>query len=87
MEGAAPTLACVTFSSPPPSQISSPKYFPRCFSSPDLIVFSVKRNAPQKGNADSEVFRYGVSKAGANYFVRKVHFEQAGVIAVAVHPG
>jgi NAD(P)-dependent dehydrogenase (short-subunit alcohol dehydrogenase family) len=30
---------------------------------------------------------YGVSKAGANYFVRKVHFEHAGVVALAVHPG
>ncbi|PVH76782.1 NAD(P)-binding protein [Cadophora sp. DSE1049] len=30
---------------------------------------------------------YGVSKAAANYFVRKVHFEEKGVVAVAVHPG
>ena len=30
---------------------------------------------------------YGVSKAGANYFVRKVHFEHKEVTAVAVHPG
>jgi norsolorinic acid ketoreductase len=30
---------------------------------------------------------YGISKAGANYFVRKVHFEHAGIVAVAVHPG
>jgi len=51
------------------------------------MVFSVKGNAPRGDNADSEVIRYGVSKAGANYFVRKVHFEHAGVIAVAVHPG
>ncbi|TVY46924.1 Norsolorinic acid ketoreductase [Lachnellula occidentalis] len=30
---------------------------------------------------------YGVSKAGANYFCRKVHFECEGVVALAVHPG
>jgi norsolorinic acid ketoreductase len=30
---------------------------------------------------------YGVSKAGANYFIRKVHFEHEGIVAVAVHPG
>jgi norsolorinic acid ketoreductase len=30
---------------------------------------------------------YGVSKAGANYFVRKVHFEHDGIVALAVHPG
>lgn len=30
---------------------------------------------------------YGVSKAGANYFVRKVHFECPGITAFAIHPG
>ncbi|KAK0119660.1 hypothetical protein ONS95_011097 [Cadophora gregata] len=30
---------------------------------------------------------YGVSKAAANYFIRKVHFEEKGVVAIAVHPG
>jgi len=30
---------------------------------------------------------YGVSKAGANYFVRKVHFECEGIVSLAVHPG
>ncbi|KAL5330058.1 hypothetical protein ACEPPN_003582 [Leptodophora sp. 'Broadleaf-Isolate-01'] len=30
---------------------------------------------------------YGISKAAANYFVRKMHFEERGVVAVAVHPG
>lgn len=32
---------------------------------------------------------YGISKAGANYFVRKVHFEEEGngVVSLAVHPG
>ncbi|RAL61056.1 hypothetical protein DID88_010397 [Monilinia fructigena] len=34
---------------------------------------------------------YGISKAGANYFVRKVHFEEggegSGTVSLAVHPG
>ncbi|KAL2070514.1 hypothetical protein VTL71DRAFT_13540 [Oculimacula yallundae] len=30
---------------------------------------------------------YGVSKAAGNYFVRKVHFEEKGIVTLAVHPG
>lgn len=30
---------------------------------------------------------YGVSKAAANYFVKKVHFEEKAIAAIAVHPG
>ena len=30
---------------------------------------------------------YGVSKAGVNFLVRKVHFEHKGVVSLAVHPG
>ena len=32
---------------------------------------------------------YGISKAGANYLVRKAHFEseQEGLVALAIHPG
>lgn len=30
---------------------------------------------------------YGMSKAAANFLVRKVHFECDGVTAVAIHPG
>jgi norsolorinic acid ketoreductase len=32
---------------------------------------------------------YGISKAGANYLVRKVHFEceKEGLVALAIHPG
>lgn len=30
---------------------------------------------------------YGVSKAGGDYFVRKVHFEEEGVVSLALHPG
>ena len=30
---------------------------------------------------------YGMSKAALNYLVRKVHFENEGLVAFAVHPG
>ena len=30
---------------------------------------------------------YGVSKAAAHYFVRKIHFENEGLIAFAIDPG
>lgn len=36
---------------------------------------------------DTPSLAYGVSKAGANYFVRKVHFENQQMTAVALHPG
>ena len=37
----------------------------------------------------SPTLAYGISKAAANYFVRKIHFECAsvGLVSVAVHPG
>lgn len=38
-----------------------------------------------EGNVPS--LAYGVSKAAANYFVRKVHFEHEDITAVAIHPG
>lgn len=30
---------------------------------------------------------YGVGKAGANYLLRKLAFEEKGMVAVAIHPG
>ncbi|CZT45528.1 related to aflatoxin biosynthesis ketoreductase nor-1 [Rhynchosporium secalis] len=30
---------------------------------------------------------YGISKAAANYFIRKVHFEEKRIVVLAVHPG
>jgi norsolorinic acid ketoreductase len=30
---------------------------------------------------------YGASKAAANYFVRKVHFEHKEIATLAIHPG
>jgi norsolorinic acid ketoreductase len=30
---------------------------------------------------------YGMSKAAANFFIRKLHFEEKGVVSVAIHPG
>jgi norsolorinic acid ketoreductase len=50
-----------------------------------LISSSLGSIAGMEGAAPS--LAYGVSKAGANYFVRKVHFESEGIVAVAVHPG
>lgn len=38
-----------------------------------------------EGNIPS--LAYGVSKAGANYFVRKVHFEEGELVTLAIHPG
>ena len=35
----------------------------------------------------SPLFAYGVSKLAANYFVRKVHFENAWLVAFVVDPG
>ena len=50
-----------------------------------LISSSLGSIGEMEGEAPS--LAYGVSKAGANYFVRKVHFEHKDVSAVAVHPG
>ncbi|KAH8678867.1 hypothetical protein BGZ60DRAFT_402041 [Tricladium varicosporioides] len=36
---------------------------------------------------EAPTLAYGVSKAGANYFVRKVHFECPEITTMAVHPG
>ncbi|KAH6723066.1 hypothetical protein BKA61DRAFT_638119 [Leptodontidium sp. MPI-SDFR-AT-0119] len=50
-----------------------------------LISSSLGSIAAMEGAVPS--LAYGISKAAANYFVRKVHFEERGVVAVAVHPG
>ncbi|KAH6676572.1 putative aflatoxin biosynthesis ketoreductase nor-1 [Halenospora varia] len=36
---------------------------------------------------EAPTLAYGVSKAGANYFVRKVHFECPEITTLAIHPG
>lgn len=50
-----------------------------------LISSSLGSIAAMEGAVPS--LAYGISKAAANYFVRKMHFEERGVVAVAVHPG
>ncbi|KAH7355146.1 putative aflatoxin biosynthesis ketoreductase nor-1 [Rhexocercosporidium sp. MPI-PUGE-AT-0058] len=50
-----------------------------------LISSSLGSIAAMEGSVPS--LAYGISKAAANYFVRKVHFEEQGVVAIAVHPG
>ncbi|TVY16473.1 Norsolorinic acid ketoreductase [Lachnellula arida] len=48
---------------------------------------SIDAMGMQAGTEPTPTLAYGVSKAGANYFCRKVHFECEGVTALAVHPG
>jgi norsolorinic acid ketoreductase len=50
-----------------------------------LISSSLGSIADMEGATPTLV--YGISKAGANYFVRKVHFEHPSIVAVAIHPG
>ena len=50
-----------------------------------FISSSLGSIGDMEGNVPS--LAYGVSKAAANYFVRKVHFEHEEITAVAVHPG
>lgn len=50
-----------------------------------LISSSLGSIGQMEGNIPC--LAYGLSKAGANYLVRKVHFEDEGITALAVHPG
>lgn len=50
-----------------------------------LISSSLGSIGVMEGNVPS--LAYGVSKAAANYFIRKVHFEHEEITALAVHPG
>ncbi|TVY31310.1 Norsolorinic acid ketoreductase [Lachnellula subtilissima] len=53
-----------------------------------LISSSLGSIAAMDTQAGTEpTLAYGVSKAAANYFCRKVHFECESVTALAVHPG
>jgi norsolorinic acid ketoreductase len=53
---------------------------------PKLILISSSLGSIT-GMDVSPSLAYGMSKAAANYFVRKVHFEFGDVVAVALHPG
>jgi norsolorinic acid ketoreductase len=50
-----------------------------------LVSSSLGSIADMEGAAPT--LAYGISKAGANYFIRKVHFEHPSIVAVAIHPG
>jgi norsolorinic acid ketoreductase len=50
-----------------------------------FISSSLGSIGAMEGNVPS--LAYGVSKAAANYFVRKIHYEHEDLTAVAVHPG
>ncbi|KUJ16513.1 NAD(P)-binding protein [Mollisia scopiformis] len=50
-----------------------------------LISSSLGSIGEMEGGVPS--LAYGISKAAANYFVRKVHFEHAPITSVAIHPG
>jgi norsolorinic acid ketoreductase len=50
-------------------------------------VSSVLGSIGALGGEAGPALAYGVSKAAANFFVRKVHFEHEDVVALAIHPG
>ncbi|TVY30210.1 Norsolorinic acid ketoreductase [Lachnellula hyalina] len=53
-----------------------------------LVSSSLGSIAAMDTQAGTEpTLAYGASKAAANYFCRKVHFECGGITALAVHPG
>ncbi|EHL01550.1 putative Aflatoxin biosynthesis ketoreductase nor-1 [Glarea lozoyensis 74030] len=52
-----------------------------------FIVISSSLGSIQDMEDAAPTLAYGVSKAGVNYVVRKVHFEEDEVVGLAVHPG
>jgi norsolorinic acid ketoreductase len=60
------------------SKTGSPKF---------VLVSSVLGSIGALGGEAGPTLAYGVSKAAANFFVRKVHFEHEDVVALAIHPG
>jgi norsolorinic acid ketoreductase len=61
--------------------------FPLLSTPAKMILISSSLGSIHDMEGAAPTLAYGVSKTGANYFARKVHFEHTGVIAVAVHPG
>ncbi|KUJ12564.1 aflatoxin biosynthesis ketoreductase-like protein nor-1 [Mollisia scopiformis] len=57
---------------------SSPKFF---------VITSKIGTLSDMQNVPVPFFAYGVSKAAANYFVRKVSFENPKLISIALNPG
>lgn len=52
-----------------------------------VLVSSVLGSIGALDGEAGPALAYGTSKAAANFFVRKVHFEHADVVALAIHPG
>lgn len=52
-----------------------------------ILVSSALGSIGALGGEVGPALAYGMSKAAANFFVRKVHFEHRDVVAVAIHPG
>jgi norsolorinic acid ketoreductase len=61
--------------------------FPLLSTPSKVILISSSLGSIKDMEGPAPTLAYGVSKAGANYFVRKTHFEHSGIVAVAVHPG
>jgi len=52
-----------------------------------ILVSSILGSIGALGEEAGPALAYGISKAAANFFVRKVHFEYKDVTALAIHPG
>lgn len=52
-----------------------------------FVLISSSLGSIGEMEGDVPCLSYGVSKAGANFMVRKVHFEEEGIVSLAVHPG
>ncbi|KII87291.1 hypothetical protein PLICRDRAFT_113338, partial [Plicaturopsis crispa FD-325 SS-3] len=56
-------------------------------SAPKFIAISSVAGCLARADIMFPVSPYGISKAAVNYLVRRVHAENEGLVAVAVHPG
>lgn len=55
---------------------------------PKFVVISSRAGSITEGTkASFGVLPYGVSKAGANYLARKLHYENKGLIVFPITPG
>lgn len=54
---------------------------------PRFILISSSLGSIGDMEGATPTLAYGISKAGANYFVRKVHFEHENIVSLAIHPG
>jgi norsolorinic acid ketoreductase len=63
---------------------------PLLFKSPQpkfILISSALASMAQMSAYDGPTVSYGISKAGANYLIKKLHFEHNSLAALAVHPG